>query len=675
MSTQTLEPDTEDDQADETADWEPESAGRRVQRSVYATVWRCRRQVAPHAITAGVLGAGVAAEAVAAAGSSPAGLSAILAGVGFPLAAAVAQQTRRRRPRWARRALIGGLTAAGWLTTAPFGVGLEQTALLVGVEYALAARWWQVNRPGYPNPDATTPATVDEPVSTAGQVIMDWREFVGSQGGPLPGSSLSLPAPTRHGYAFTLQLSRGKQTITGARNALDKISTGLEYDVASLIVEAFPPDPATGKTPTSRCRLQVITDSPIRGDVMFDGPRRRNGLLDIGPYADGNGEAPWRLYSEDSMWGGVIIGKTRSGKSRVAENLAISALSGGDTVIWFLDPQYGASSPALAKVADWCVSQDGADDMLQAALAIGDARGRENSLERIQGFTPSPERPGLLIFVDECHRVFQDPAAAKQWAFIARELRKVGVVIVCLSQYIGLETFGGSEPLRGGVMAGNAMCMKVNSANGQQLMAGLTVNPLFLPDIPGYGYTVGSEETGIRTAPFRNRLVNKGDAEGWLEAQPRPPLDMLAQTATLIAGTAYRDRHAATEDGREESRAFVEALRGGHLPAGVLVGSATKTHTAEVAGEMGVVIQFPRGITPEDLQRPAYTSRPGTPAGVLTGSRKQVYDAVAAGATRPTEVEERVDLGPRRVADILKDLVESGHLIQPRYGRYQRAAA
>lgn len=641
-----------------------EDIAGQLRRDAYATAFRLRRQLMPHAVTGAVLGGGLAAEAVCAYGSAqPAAVAAVLAMTGFPAAVGIWAKVRKTRRRWARRVLVGGLGAAAWLSIAPFGVGPENAAVLIGFEVALAARWWQTVRIGYPGaPIAETEDVVEEAPTTASQIVADWNTYVGAQGKTLAKSTLTSPETTKHGYAFDLNLDRGTHTLTTAIGALEKIAGGLDRDIAELIVEPHP----VYKSP-SRCRFQVVTDSPIKGNVVFDGPRRDGGFLHIGPYADGSGEAPWRLYTEDSMWGGVIIGKTGSGKSRVAENLAISALSGGDTVVWYLDPQYGASSPALARMADWCVSLEGADAMLEAALAIGDARGQENSAEGWQGFTPSQERPGLLIIVEESHRPFGSNQAAARWANVARELRKVGVAIIALDQYIGLETFGGCEPLRGGVMAGNALCMKVNSNNGQQLMAGLTVNPLHLPDIPGYAYTVGTGDTGIRTAPFRNRLIVKGQAEAWFVAQPKPALDLLSQTATLMAGTAYRDRHATSESGRSRSREWVDALRGGNLP----VGSTTAAFDAPSSvGEWGTIIEFPPPVTLDDLRRPAEATAPDG----LTDSQRTVLDAVAAGATRPTEVEQATGLKHRRVAELLKELVATGHLVQPTYGRYQRAA-
>lgn len=659
-------------------EWRPESPGARMQRSLHATMWRCRRPLLPHLIAGGVAGAGVASEAISAAGAvSAPGMAGILAGLSFPAAVAAVKATKRHRRRLGHRVAIGSVFAAGWLTLAPFGVGVEQLAALGVVEAAVAARWWQHIRLGYPaDQEQTVEPPEVEPINKATQIINDWAEYVGGQGGALPGSALTLPMPTKHGYAFTAQLARGKQTLESVVAALPKISTGLEEPLAHLIAESAPPDPVTGQVFPSRCRFQVVTRSPVTGDVNFTGPRRQGGLIGLGPWADGSGEAQTRLYTEGSMWSTAIIGDTGSGKSRIAENKVISALSGGDTVYWYLDPQGGGSSPALAEHADWFGTTVNAEDMLFAAVEILNARGEENAFEGWTGFTPSPQRPGLLFVVEECHNVFQVKDWRPWWAKLAREGRKVGISIICLSQYPGLETFGNSDALRMNIMAGNAIALHVSSKTAGDLMPGLDVDPRHLPDIPGYGYVQGTPQTGTRTAPFRNRNTTPGRnsdfARRWLAAQPKATLDTLAVTATLAAGSAYRDRHESSTTGRVASASRIEQLRSGTLPEDMRKPQPAPETTAQ--GEMGEVIEFPRALTSTDLEQPTTVAPRRADLPALTGSRLAVVQAVAAGAARPKDIEDATGLKHRQVADLLKELVETGHLIQPRYGRYQSAA-
>lgn len=669
---------------EEAGRWRPEGIGQQVMHDVRTTMFRLRRQAIPHAAAAAVAATGFAAEALTAAGAiGPASAGLVCGSAALAATAGITARVRRRWPRWARRVLWGGVFSAGWLTLAPFGLSAEHVAALAAAEYALAAGWWQSIRPGYPArqlPEAEEePTQVPEPQAEpepplAEQIIADWAAYVGCQSGPLPGSRLSLPRPTRHTISFALDLARGKQTLNTVLGSLDKISTGLNVPVADLVADPWPAGPGERESP-ARVRLQVVVDSPIRGNLTFDGPRRHGGLLDLGPYADGTGEAQYRLYTEGSMWSGVIIGGTGIGKSRLVESIVISALSGGDTEYIYIDPQNGVSSPALAEHAHWFATMRNVNDVLAAAIAMLEARGEEAAVEGWTGFTPSPQRPGLLFVLEECHNIFADQAAARGWAKIAREGRKLGMALLCISQYPGLETFGGHEPLRSSIMEGNAIVLRSTSNSTGQLMAGMTVDPKTLPKIPGYGYIQGSEETGVRTAPFRNR--NTGDQAGkWLSEQPRPGLDKLTATATLAAGTAYRDRHISEDTGRAASAARVRALREGRLPEDMLP-QRQQAQPAASTAEMGEVITFPGPITAEDLQQPA---RPAAKKLDLSPSHLAVLKAVSAGADRPSKIEEHINqvqgvkLGSRRIADLLKELVSSGHLTQPAYGRYQRAA-
>lgn len=645
----------------------------RARTDAYDTAVRLRSQIAPHAAAGAILGIGLGADAIVASGGISAGAMALsLFALSGTTVGTLVVRARRRGSEWVRRIALAGLGASAWLTAAPFGVGTADIAVLVAGEYATAARWWQVNRPRYPDDATELDESLDaaevepEPLTPVERIIADWDEYIACQGGALHNSRLIAPEEHKHGFAFTLQLWRGRQTITTAIAALDKIAGGLDCGVDEIIVESHPLFKSTAV-----CRFQMITRSPIAGNVVFDGPRRRGGLLELGPYADGSGEALYRLYTPGSIWSCLLIGGTGIGKSRVVENIVISALSGGDTEYWYVDPNRGGSSPALAEHADWFATGEEAGLVLDAAIAILEARADENAVESLTGFTPSPSRPGLLIIVEECHNIFTQETA-KRWARIAREGRKLGLALICVSQKSTLDTFGGDDAIRSSVMEGNALVLRSTSNQTGQMMPGLQVDPKTLPKIRGYAYVQGSEETGVRTAPFRNRNTEPDDgprASYWLAAQPRPGLDVLSVTATLAAGTAYRDRHASTTTGRAGSRARVEALRNGHLPANMLKGPK---ETATAAVDIAQVVEFPAFRIIDGAAAPKPAARPS--ADGLTDSERAVLNAVAAGHKTPADIKRAVGLKDRQVAYLLKELVASGHLTQPKYGRYEHAA-
>lgn len=661
--------------------WESTGVVAKTQRDLASTMWRLRRQMVPHLTAAGIGGAGLAAHSIAASGGMPPSALALAAAAGGGLTSLAAwKAVLQRRPRWAKRALAAGAFASAWLATTPFGVTVEQVATLLAADFAFGAAWWKANRLGYPRPEVVQEST-EEDLSEVDQTVADWEEYNACNGGPLPNSRLVNPQILPHTISFDLEFWRGRQTLSTAFAALEKIAGGLDRDVDEIILEGFPKTPGQ-RGSASRARFQVITDSPIAGAVNFTGPRRHDGFLDMGPFADGAGEASWRLYTPGSMWSGMIIGGTGIGKSRLVENLGISALSGGDTIIIYVDPQGGVSSPALAEHAHLFIPGANIDLLLDALLAGIEARGEENAAEGWTGFTPLPERPGILVIVEECHRPFADKDTASNASYVAREGRKVGFALLAISQYPGLVTFGNNEALRSSIMEGNGVVLRSTSNQTKGLMPGMDVDPKTLPRIPGYAYVLGSTENGQRTAPFRNRDTgNDSEVTGaWLAAQPAPQMDDLLANAIARShgGILFRDVGDTAQSRKELTRARVEAMRNGLDPDEVAPrpgftkqeGPVAAAETEETLGE---VIEFPGPLTLAQLRsepRPRATQAPIE----LGDSHRAVLAAVANGAARPTEIENATGLRHRRVAELLKELVDAGHLTQPRYGRYERAA-
>jgi len=254
--------------------------------------------------------------------------------------------------------------------------------------------------------------------------------------------------------------------------------------------------------------------------VNFTGPRRHNGLLELGPFVDQPGEAQYPLYTDGLMRSGVVAGGVGYGKSRLVENIVISALSGGDTEYWYSDPLGGASSPALMEHAGWFTFSGHAGDLLDAAVAILDTRRREASAARRAGFTPSPDCPGLLIVIEECHRVFGNHDAAERWATVVNQGAEIGVAVLAVTQTLDLVAFGGNADLRAGLLAGNTVVFRSVSHTTRQI-TNLWVDPRSLPKIPGHAYVQPAAQSGVPAGMFLNRYTG-ASAGDWLAAQPRP---------------------------------------------------------------------------------------------------------------------------------------------------------
>lgn len=624
-----------------------------------ATLWRLRRQALPHAATLATLGGGLAAWAAAAVTGEAGTVAAGAAAAGAAITAFAALLSRRTTSPWRTRVLTAAVVATTWLALAAIqGVGPGMITGLLAAAYTLAARWWQAHRLQHhptsrsrrTGPDRTDHGGLDE-------IQNAWDTYVATPNGPAPDSRLVEPEPFEHGVRYIAELVRGRQTFTSLQRSTELVAGGIGHDIEDLLLE---PEPR--RRGTASARVTVLSRNPVVGDIVFTGPAVDGGRLLLGPHADGTGEAGYQLYTPGSMWSGVVIAGSGMGKSRLLENIACSTMSRGDTVVWFLDPHNGASSPALRDHADWFATLSDAEDMLTAALTVGRWRGEENAAYNLTGFDASPDRPGLLIVIDESHRVFPDQKTAARWGDIAREFRKFGVTLLLADQYPGLPTFGGSEELRSSVMRGNVIAMHTRSRIAGTLMAGLQVDPLALPAIPGYAYSQASENVGGRTAPFRNRDTAGGqEIHDWMAAQPRTTLDAFAANA---AGAVYRDRGADTTAVREASLRRVEALRAGDLS--VLRSHHDDRRNLAPAAEPapgGNVVAFPTAPLP---------TGPQPPAG-LPDSQRRILAAVTAGHTRPVDIRTATGYSERQVYNLLRKLTTDGHLVNDQ-GRYSRPA-
>jgi DNA-binding transcriptional ArsR family regulator len=244
----------------------------------------------------------------------------------------------------------------------------------------------------------------------------------------------------------------------------------------------------------------------------------------------------------------------------------------------FLDGQNGASSSALADNATWFGGRDQAMSILRGLERALQQRSRRNWVRKLTGFRPTTEMPGILVVVEECHRIFTDIETANRWANIAREGRKVGIAILAASQHVGLRTFGGSDELRGALYEGNLIVLRTKSKTAVNMLGETGgVDPTTFPKLPGYGYKIAEDGDEERTVPFRAEfLPSAEDAEGhrektgqpvpvpivdeWFERTSDAELDEMTANAF---GPAFLDRDAIVEKMRQDAVDLIE----GRIPA------------------------------------------------------------------------------------------------------------
>lgn len=408
---------------------------------------------------------------------------------------------------------------------------MEPLLILGGAVLSAPWLWHHRSRPhppGDPEPDR------------ADAVERLWASHVADQGGPLAGAGLALVRPFEHGVTYRVQLVPGRQSLALAHGRLPLVSTGLRRPLDEIILEQ---DPDTADP--SQLRLQVITRSPIRETVLFDRPRFDDGAILLGPHADGIGDAAWRLYTRNSMWGGFVLGSVGSGKSRLIEAIALTARAMGVTAIVYVDGQDGASSSVLWRHAAMRAGAADSTRTLAVIEQIMHDRQRHNVAHELSGFTAAADRVGILVIVDEAHVPFGQHA--ERWAHIARAGRKVGLAVLAADQYSDLKVFGGMEPLRSSLLAGNGIALRTASRMAGHLIPGLALDPHDLPTLPGYGYLVAAPGSDARTAPFRARYLpdrdDKADdptiavpsVQQWFERIPAVQLDAAAQASMQAA--------------------------------------------------------------------------------------------------------------------------------------------
>lgn len=411
--------------------------------------------------------------------------------------------------------------------------------------------------------------------------------------------------PFADGVTATLLMDRGRLHIGTVQGELPWISSGLEYPLQSLLLEQHPDHtlPNSKLLNPNYLRLQVMTRSPISETVYFIKPMVSNGRISYGLYADGCGYASMRLYTSDSMYGGFILGSQGSGKSRLVELIALSALSLKNTIVLYIDGQDGASSPLLYNNL-WSAGPAEADEILAGIGRMMEYRNRYNRAKIHEGFTPSREFPGLLIIVEECHRVYTEQNAAKH-GYVVREGRKLGIAELADSQYPGLQgTFGNHAPLRDCLLASNTFVMRTTSKSTGQMIPNLGLNPGELPLLPGYGVVAAPpDDPDTRSAPFRALYIPKQRDRDSLDNPVNASIKTLEEwfaqaqdehwEPELDAGSArafgplYTDRHARADRRHAQLLAELDGGRFGTSDpvSGPLGSAATGSFGREVSGD------------------------------------------------------------------------------------------
>lgn len=629
-----------------------------------------RAQVTPHAAMAALILAAAAARGATHITGEPATVALATAGIAFTVAVVAAYVTGRRFSdrRTRVRAHLFIATAATWLAgVAATGLSLDAVGLLAALGSALHLYWWRTKR--IPN-EAAQPADALGP----DRYMTRWDTYIGAPAaegaGVLPGSKLISPEGIKAGIRYILRLVPGRQSYGTVIGKLENLRTGLRLRPdEELIVERHPVLDAS-------CLLvTIVTKSPVKESIDWPGPQAydpETGTVALGPFIDGEGIGRWRAVTENSLWGGFLCGAIGSGKSRMFESLALS-LSAAGFVVWFACPQGGASSAMLATHADH-VARTVPDilAMLLGLRLVAELREAENALDDLEGFTHSEDRPGLFLFIDECHKAFAHPQVQSLAATIAREGRKLGIAIVAASQVGTLDVFGkagASDALRSSLIAGNLGILKCTSNNPKNIF-GLDIDPKQFPNLPGYCYLVDHSGTG-RSAPLRGYYLDDKARNVWAERIVWRGLDTGAASAY---GDGYLRRREIAAGDKAKLREKVEALRSGRRPVtqtSVQLRTVIRADSPDLA-DPAEVPQFPTWTTPASWTPPR--QRSGRP---LHDGHRSVLSAMGGGHCKPKKIQDATGYSERQVHNLLGELVNEFALVakSAAWGEYELTPA
>lgn len=630
--------------------------GQDAKKSAKSLVYRNRRQLYPLAYTSatavlGTTGALVAEYSDLADPLVMMGTGAVALGAGYT---ALRKVGKKLPSGILGRFKTGLMAGCAWCATLPL-TGADATSMWLALglgTVSLSARWWQRIRPGYPTgPTAAAPTPEPEPernrdeeLATAYDLMQVWAEEIGCTNGVLAGTRLDNPRLFEAGVVFTISLRGTRHNLDAVRNTVDKIAIALGY---------WPKDISVSQgTQPHLVELRVVTrpdaiDGDFHGPVLVD-DGKGNVWVEIGPYTDGEDVEKWHLFEPNSVVGGFVLGGKGSGKSRLIELIAIALRKLG-VEIWYLDPQNGASSPALIETADWPMKgmHKGATlfgnvlDLLTALEDVTTMRGAENTdVLKVDGFTHTRERPAIVVIVDECHVVFNEknPETGNTFGHdfgeLDRIMRKCGLALIGASQTYTMDTFGHSAALRSGMVGGNCVIMRMVEKSHCGLLPGNVPSPWDIPKGGGFGYCIGSDRDGVL---WRSRKLD--NVATWMKAYPAATLDDLVRN-TL--GDMYEKRHEAAQQDSAYMRDLLEKMR-------TATPDEARRIRAEIRRRRGKIDDSESQQSPQ--QSGSFTA-PQPPAFI------RALNPTPDAAGQPELPKRELDAGEQQLMDLLADGAE-----------------
>jgi DNA translocase FtsK/SpoIIIE-like protein len=304
-------------------------------------------------------------------------------------------------------ATIGGWLAAG-TAIGPWHPPLPLILLAAGV--VLGVPWWAHRR-------RRARVRVE-------RVLAVWPEIAQAVG--LAGSRVQSAVVDVWGWRARFALARG-QTIKDVIAKLPAIESGLGTFRGAARVVPTPDDLA------NRFELRVLDKDPHADAISWPGPSISSITepIDLGPFEDA---APVKVLFLRRH--GLFGGATGSGKSGGLNVLMGNLTACQDVVIWAIDLKRGMElGPWASCIARLATTPAEARALLTDAVAILEGRAEDLAAMGLRVWKPSPDRPALVIVVDEYAELAENaPDAAADADSIARRGRAVAVTLIAATQ-------------------------------------------------------------------------------------------------------------------------------------------------------------------------------------------------------------------------------------------------
>jgi S-DNA-T family DNA segregation ATPase FtsK/SpoIIIE len=366
------------------------------------------------------------------------------------------------------------------------------------------------------------------------RTLAAWPDIAQAVG--LAGSRVQSAIVDLWGYRFRLGLGLG-QTVEDALNAVPRLESALGTTRGGVRVQ-----PVASKK-ANRADVRVIETDPHADAIAWPGPSITSITqpAKLGLFEDG---APVRVPLLRRH--GLFAGMSGAGKSGGVNVLLGDLTACEDVILWAIDLKRGMELLPWSSCIDrLATTPQEAEALLADAVVILDGRADDLTRRGERVWEPSPDRPALIIIIDEYAELASEAPRAIDYAdSIARRGRAPAVNLIAATQRPSKDAMGKSavrsqmdvrlcfrvrEPRDGDLILGQGM-----------VKAGWHAHKL---DAPGK-FLISSPEHDIPRRA-RSYLLDDAGVQATAErhAEHRPPLDSVS-LAALDAAASAAERHA-----------------------------------------------------------------------------------------------------------------------------------